>query len=91
VVRQALFYTVPIIYPLTLISSEVIQKVLMLNPLAQIIQDARAVVTYGGTPQVVDLYHNPLFYLIHIGMIVAALAITSAYFRKRSKYFAEDI
>jgi ABC-2 type transport system permease protein len=91
VVRQALFYTIPIIYPLTLISSEVIQKVLMLNPLAQIIQDARAVVTYGGTPQVVDLYHNPLFYLIHIGMIVAALAITSAYFRKRSKYFAEDI
>lgn|SRR3990167_3474496 len=91
VVRQALFYAIPIIYPLTLISSISIQKLLSLNPLAQIIQDARAVVTYGGTTQLTDLYASPLIYLVPLGLIIVALLVSSTYFRKHSKYFAEDV
>ncbi len=91
VARQALFYTVPIIYPLTLISSETVKKFIMLDPLSQIIQDARATLTYGGTPQAADVYHTSAIYVVHIGLIIFVLIVTSAYFRKRSKYFAEDI
>jgi ABC-2 type transport system permease protein len=91
VAKQALFYTIPIVYPLTMISSVQIQKVLILNPLAQIIQDARAVITYGGTPQINDLYANRFAILVPIGLVIIAILVGSIYFRKHSKYFAEDI
>lgn len=91
IARQGLFYAIPIIYPLSNIPSEAIQKVLILNPLAQIIQDARAVSTYSGTDQLIDLYSNPLIIAVPISLILAALLIGSAYFKKRSRYFAEDI
>lgn len=91
VVKQALFYLVPIIYPLSMIPNEMIQKVLLLNPLAQIIQDARAVITYGGTDQIGDVFNSWLPYLIPFTLVTITLLISSAYFRKNSKYFAEDI
>ena len=57
----------------------------------EIIQDARAVVTYGGTTQLTDLYASPLIYLVPLGLIIVALLVSSTYFRKHSKYFAEDV
>lgn len=91
ITRQALFYATPIIYPITLISSITVQKLLLLNPVAQIIQDARAVITHTSTPQVADLYNTPFIYVIPLGLVLLALIISSGYFRKHSKYFAEDI
>lgn len=91
VAKQALFYVAPIIYPLTFIADKKIQKLLLLNPFAQIIQDARAVITYGGTPQINDVFGSHLPYLIPLLLIAITLLISSAYFRKNSKYFAEDI
>lgn len=91
VAKQALFYVVPIIYPLTMIPNVLIQKILILNPLAQIMQDARAVITYGDTPQIYDIFGSWLQYIIPLGIVIITLAISSAYFRKNSKYFAEDI
>lgn len=91
VVKQALFYTIPIIYPLTMITNMSIQKLILLNPLAQIIQDMRSVVTYGGTPSVHDVYGSYLPYTVPLLLVLLALAIGSMYFRKNSKYFAEDI
>lgn len=91
VIKQAMFYSIPIIYPLTLISSIEIQKLILLNPLAQIIQDARAVMTYGQTIQISDLYSSPLATMVPLGIVLTTLIISAAYFRKHSKYFAEDI
>lgn len=91
VARQALFYTIPIIYPITMIPSESIQKAIMLNPLAQIIQGARAVTTYSGTTTITDLYGTPSIIFVPLALVVIALIISSAYFRRNSKYFAEDI
>lgn len=91
VAKQALFYLTPIIYPLTYIPSEKIQKLLLLNPLGQVMQDARAYITYGPTPQISDLFHNPLIVLVPLAITGLALLISSTYFRKNSKYFAEEI
>jgi ABC-2 type transport system permease protein len=91
VAKQALFYLVPIIYPLTLIPYEIVQKIIILNPIAQVLQDARSVTTYSGTTTITDLFGNPLYRLIPIGLVIIALWISSAYFRKHSKYFAEEI
>lgn len=91
ITRQGLFYSIPIIYPLSLIPSEAIQKVLVLNPITQIIQDARSVTTYSGTITIFDLYNTPLIIIIPLAIIVVLLITSSLYFKKQSKYFAEDI
>lgn len=91
IAKQALFYTVPIIYPLSRIPSEEIKKMIMLNPLAQIIQGSRSVVTYSETETIKDIWPNPLVLLVPLAIIVVTAIVSSLYFRKRSKFFAEDI
>lgn len=91
VAKQALFYGSIIIFPLSLIGSVTVQKLLLLNPIAQIVQDSRAVITHSGTIQITDVYSNQWIALVPIAFIAIALVVTSAYFRKNSKYFAEDI
>lgn len=91
VVRQALFYTIPIVYPLTLIKVVKIQRLIVLNPLAQIIEDARHFVTYSKTVTIGSLYQGHLYALIPPALVVIALVIGVAVFRKESKFFAENV
>ncbi len=91
VVRQALFYTVPIIYPLTRIESPRVRQLIILNPLAQIIQDARSVITHTSTLGVGDIFASPLMILVPLCLVAMALYISIGYFRRRAPYFAEDI
>lgn len=91
VARQALFYTVPIIYPVSRIPSVEIQKLLLLNPVAQIIQGARAVTTWPGATTITSIYDNRLMNLIPFALVIIALIVSSMYFRRNSKNFAEDI
>ena len=50
VILQAGFYMTPILYPLSLITNVTLQKLILLNPMAQAIQDARyAAVTHQTT------------------------------------------
>lgn len=93
VLLQAAFYATPILYPLSLVidKSPTAAKLLMLNPVAQVIQDARyALITHeGGT--LYQLIGDPFVILIPF-LIVLILATTAVYyFRKSSKYFAENI
>ena len=86
---QAAFYAVPIIYPLSLVPTRW-AKLLILNPMAQILQDARYVMVTPETQTITQLYGTPWVRLIPIGIAVA-LAITSVvYFRRRSASFAEE-
>lgn len=91
VARQGLFYSIPIIYPLDRIPSEVVQKVILMNPLAQIIQDARSVITYSGTIQISDVYHYSFMTWVPVLITAAVFIIGLSYFRKQSKYFAENV
>ncbi|CAN5644319.1 ABC transporter permease [soil metagenome] len=91
IIKQALFYGTPIIYPIALVPSEVIQKLLFLNPLAQIIQDARNVVSWDGNPRITDLYANDYVMLVPIALISIALFIGLRIFSKKSNKFAEYV
>lgn len=91
VVKQALFYGTPIIYPITLLPYESLQKLLLLNPLAQIIQDARAVVSWDGNQGISDLYGNNLMIIVPLALVLAALVFSYWLFIKKSKYFAEYV
>jgi ABC-2 type transport system permease protein len=86
---QAGFYASAIIFPLTMVPVEY-QKWFFLNPIVQIIQDARYVI---ATDTSVTIWSS-----IQSGVIVVPFVIVGVvavlggiYFKRRSKYFAEDI
>lgn len=91
VVLQVGYFATPIIYPLSMIVdfSPTAAKALLLNPVAQIIQDARWAVTYSGTETVWNMIDNPLIAAIPILIVIAAAIIAVIVFRRASKYFAE--
>jgi len=86
------FYVTPIFYPLSLIpQTHGIAKLMMLNPMAQIIQDARYAVVTHQSGTIATVWGTGYARLIPLA-ITAFIAVTaSLYFRKRSKYFAEEI
>ena len=93
VIIQALFYAVPIIYPITMIAntSNLAAKIILLNPIAQIIQDARYCLITKETITTWNFVDNTFLKLIPIVIVVILLIWGSFYFRKKSKKFAEEI
>lgn len=92
VIIQAAFYATPIIYPLSRIPSLRAQKLLMLNPVAQIIQDARHVLITPQAATIGSVYNGRNFvWLIPVGLVVVVSLCSGMYFKKQSKYFAEEV
>ena len=89
VVIQAAFYGTPILYSLSLVPVK-FQKLLLLNPMAQIIQDARHAIVTDTT---ITSWHvlRLRYAFIPIAIIVAISFASRRYFIKQSKYFAENI
>ncbi|MBQ2638150.1 ABC transporter permease [Candidatus Saccharibacteria bacterium] len=95
VLVQALFYAVPIIYPIAMVATTSVTaaKVILLNPIAQVIQDLRycivtkdAITTWSYVGE-----ENFFWKLIPLAIVVVVLVWGSWYFRKKSKRFAEEI
>ena len=92
VAMQAGFYLTPIIYPLTLVrdANPTAARLLILSPIAQIIQDARYCLVTDQTETISQLYGTPWMRLVPVG-ITLILSVTSVvYFRRRSPTFAEE-
>ncbi|MBR3256911.1 ABC transporter permease [Candidatus Saccharibacteria bacterium] len=90
---QALFYAVPIIYPVTMIAntSQLAAKVILLNPIAQVIQDVRHNLVTVESITTWNYLSNPVAMIVPIIITVAVLALGAVYFRGASKFFAEEI
>ncbi len=93
VVLQAGFYLTPILYPLALITNIAFQKLIILNPMAQSIQDARyAVVSHDEKILTASrIFDGGWFQYIPFVIVALVLIGGIMYFRKESKYFAENI
>ena len=91
VVLQAGFYITPILYPLSRITNLSLQKIMLLNPMAQTIQDARYVTVTKQTTTAYTLFEGGWYKLIPFVIVIVVLVGGLAYFRKESKYFAENI
>jgi len=93
VVLQAGFYATPIIYPIAMVSaiSPIAAQLLLLNPVAQIIQDVRATVVFPDTPTITSMFGNPYIHIVPIGITIVVAVVSGLYFRKRSAGFAEEI
>ena len=93
VLIQALFYAVPIIYPITMVAStsQIAAKLLLLNPVAQIIQDVRYNLITTETITTWNYLNNPIVMVVPILIVIGVLIAGAAYFRKKSKFFAEEV
>lgn len=91
-IMQAMFYATPIIYPLQMVvaQSEVAAKILMLNPAAQIVQDARYVLVTHDTITIWSLFSDWKVFIPFIAVAIL-LIVAALYFKKHSKSFAEEI
>lgn len=91
VVLQAGFYATPILYPLSLITNETIQKLLFINPMAYAIQGGRKVFVTEETIAIQDVWGSYIYALIPLAIILITVFAGIAYFRKESKSFAENL
>jgi ABC-2 type transport system permease protein len=92
VILQAAFYGTPIIYPLQLIASNNrgIAKIILISPIAQVIQDARYCLLTDRTMTMTQLYGTPWIRLVPIGITVLMLWGSLLFFRRRAPFFAEE-
>lgn len=95
VLIQALFYAIPIIYPISMVLESssfglVAANIILLNPIAQVIQDIRYNLITNATVTTWGLVEWPLC-LLPILFVFLVLLLAALFFRKRSKRFAEEV
>ena len=65
---------------------------MMLNPIAQIIQDARYALITKDTQTISHVYAGRNWvWVIPIGIVLIALMFSTAYFKRQASSFAENV
>jgi len=94
---QAAFYATPILYPLIGAGAKIpheVAKLMLLNPMAQIIQDARYALINpdSSTATISTLWGGDrLIWGIPLGISLITVLLAATYFRNQSKFFAEEV
>lgn len=93
VLIQALFYAIPIIYPISMVAqtSATAAKILLLNPIAQAIQDIRYNLITTETITIWNYINHSAAICVPIFIVFAVLIIGAVVFRKKSRFFAEEV
>lgn len=94
IVMQGLFYASAVIYPVSLVieKSKKAAELLLLNPIAQSIQDIRYVlITQKDTPTLTLVTGEFVWMIIPVGIVVISLIFGAWYFKKKSPSFAENV
>lgn len=93
VAMQALFYATPLLYPINLVVNNFspwIAKIMLLNPIAQIVQDIRVVMVTPKALSFEALYGNGAWRVVPVLLTGLALVVGIVFFRKRQAMFAEE-
>jgi ABC-2 type transport system permease protein len=91
VILQAGFYMTPILYPLSKINNNTFQKLIMLNPMSQAMQDSRYAAVTHQSRTIYDVFQGGWYSYIPFAIVIIIFLAGLKYFRSQSKYFAEDI
>lgn len=91
---QGFFYATPILYPLSMVINNVgkpVAEIMMLNPVAQIIQDARYNAVSHETITSFNFIENYFLVAIPYLLVILTVCFSLYYFRKNQPYFAENV
>ena len=93
IVMQGLFYASAVIFPLTRVSGShpFIANLMLMNPVAQSIQDARRVFISNDLASLYDMSGSLLMASVPIVITIIVFVSGSLYFRNKSPYFAEIV
>lgn len=93
IVIQAAFYATPILYPISVVlqQSHTIGSILMLSPVALAIQDTRYLLITHETITTASLFGAWYVLAIPYGLTLLIIVAAVLYFKRSSKYFAENV
>lgn len=93
VLLQGAFYATPILYPIAIVikMNDFAAKALMLNPMAQIIQDARYVLVTPESMTTYAMFSGYWFAYIPHAIVILSIVGGSLYFKRNSGRFAENV
>lgn len=91
VVMQAGFYLTPILYPIARITDLTLQKLVLLNPMGQAIQDARYALITNQTPTIRTIFEGGWYQFLPILFVIIIFLAGLAYFKSQADSFAENI
>jgi ABC-2 type transport system permease protein len=92
---QGAFFATPIMYGFKLVTAKkhgiFLAKVLLLNPIAQLMQDVRYMIVSPKTVTIGTIFQNNWARLIPLSIVLVTSIISVIYFKRRSPNFAEDV
>lgn len=94
IVMQGLFYASIVVYPIIFVieRSEKLAQLLLLNPVAQVIQDARHVFISSDAQTLLSISGSKWYIaLIPVAISIIVFIAGAWYFRKQSPSFAENV
>jgi ABC-2 type transport system permease protein len=91
VVLQMMFYGTPILYAVETIPSERLQHLLMCNPLAVIVQQARHALIDPSAPSAAEAIGGAVYLLIPLGITVAVCVAGYVIFDRSAPHIAEEL
>lgn len=92
VFMQVFFYITPVVYPFSKVSTDYpwAAKLLLLNPIAQAIQDIRHLIITPQT-QTVWTYVGGIWAFVPVLFVIGLFTFAVVFFKKRAPYFAEEV
>jgi ABC-2 type transport system permease protein len=91
VIMQAGFYLTPILYPLSRLPNVTVQKLVLINPMGQALQDARYTLITHKTTTVHHIFNGGWYALVPFLLVVVILVGGLLYFKSQANSFAENI
>lgn len=94
VTTQALFYMTPVLYPIQLVverSSESVARLLLFNPLASLIQEARHAIIGPSQPSAAEAIGGAVWLSIPLGLVVVTFLVGIWLFSRMAPLIAEEL
>ena len=90
---QGAFFAIPIMYAFSFVSKKSVlaAKILISNPIAQLMQDARYILISTKTETVYSTFGSAWGWAIPISIVIVMCFISILYFKRKSPFFAENV
>jgi ABC-2 type transport system permease protein len=91
VISQVLFYASPILYAIEVIPNRAFQELIMLSPIAVVLQELRHVVIDPTAPSAADAIGTPALLLVPAAIVLLAVGLGLWVFAREAPRIAEEL